>query len=351
MLPRKIGEIFERPEQFVVVSLHRGAARVQLQSGTEIRDIALLDLDADVNVTTDPSSAPVRKLVDSNTSVIIELDEAQVLQCEVSLPAETEERLADVIGFEMDRITPFHQDQVYFDFRITKRDKASRTVGVDLAVAPRKIVDKVLGRLVNYGIRPTVISVAGASQSFRPGRSDDVPINLLPPEQRIKSGRRERLMPWLLAVCAIALTAIAIYLPFYQRNNLLQQLDIVVAERKLAAMAAAATRDEINGEIERGNYLYNKRSEAPTILEILNELTLIMPDDTWIARLEVYGTRLSIQGESDNASSLIAIVENARFFKDARFSSPVINNPRSGQDRFALQAELDFGFPDMRTSR
>lgn len=351
MLPATVIELLSRHEQSVVTSIHDNAAHVRLQSGAVTRDIALLDLNTDSNeAATHASSAVIRSVVGSITPSILELDEAQVLRREVSLPAETEERLADVIGFEMDRLTPFHHDQVYFDFRITQRDKVSRSIKIELIVAPRKIVDGVLSHLASVGIKPSVISVAETSEPPSHKFLAEETFNLLPRDQRARPGRRERLLPRVLVFCTIVLAGIAIYLPFHQRNSLMEKLDSAVAELKIAATEATDTRNEIDSEIRRGNYLFTKRNEMPTILQMLDELTLILPDDTWISRLEVFGTRMQFQGESDDASSLIALIEGAENFKNAQFSSSVSNNPRTGQDQFALEAELNLGLPDSTDS-
>ena len=40
------------------------------------------------------------------------------------MPAATEENLPQVLSFEMDRLTPFRSDEVYFDHRVVGRDRA-----------------------------------------------------------------------------------------------------------------------------------------------------------------------------------------------------------------------------------
>src|SRR6185295_2369308 len=49
----------------------------------------------------------------------------------VTLPAATEENLAQVLGFEMDRLTPFKSDEVYFDQRVVSRDAADGQITVE----------------------------------------------------------------------------------------------------------------------------------------------------------------------------------------------------------------------------
>ena len=53
----------------------------------------------------------------------------------VTMPAATEENLRQVLGFEMDRLTPLRADEVYFDYRVVSRDAAAGQIAVQLAVA------------------------------------------------------------------------------------------------------------------------------------------------------------------------------------------------------------------------
>src|SRR5207247_4977095 len=69
----------------------------------------------------------------------------------VSLPAATEENLEQVLGFEMDRLTPFRAEDVYFDHRVVGRDPTSGQVHVLLAVARRDLVDSKVERLRAWG--------------------------------------------------------------------------------------------------------------------------------------------------------------------------------------------------------
>jgi general secretion pathway protein L len=81
----------------------------------------------------------------------------------LSLPSPTEENLKEVLGFEMDRYTPFALEDVYFDFKIVKRDPARDLINVLLMVVKKDVVEfylKLLQR-VNITVRSIeVISTA-----------------------------------------------------------------------------------------------------------------------------------------------------------------------------------------------
>lgn len=75
----------------------------------------------------------------------------------LSLPSPTEENLREVLGFEMDRYTPFALEDVYFDFKIVKRDEARDLINVLLMVVKKDVVEYYLKLL--QGINITVRSI------------------------------------------------------------------------------------------------------------------------------------------------------------------------------------------------
>src|SRR5580765_4978568 len=58
----------------------------------------------------------------------------RTLRRELTLPAAAEDKLRQVLAFEMDRQTPFKADQVYFDYRVVQRDAVAKNLKVELHV-------------------------------------------------------------------------------------------------------------------------------------------------------------------------------------------------------------------------
>ena len=58
---------------------------------------------------------------------------------EVELPAAAEENLHQVLGFEMQRFTPFRTADVHYDHEVTERGEGR--LRVRLAVVPKRVVD------------------------------------------------------------------------------------------------------------------------------------------------------------------------------------------------------------------
>ncbi len=77
----------------------------------------------------------------------------------ITLPAPTEENLKDVLGYEMDRYTPFALEDVYFDYKIVTRDEANDSIQVLLMVVKKEVIDYYLTLLQRINVRTRCVEV------------------------------------------------------------------------------------------------------------------------------------------------------------------------------------------------
>ena len=75
-------------------------------------------------------------------------------------------------------------------------------------------------------------------------------------------------------------------------------------------------------------------------IALLDELTAVLPDGTWVENLDIKGKEIRIQGQSTQASALIGLVEESKWFRGATFLAPVTADRATGKDRFSLAAQL-----------
>jgi general secretion pathway protein L len=71
---------------------------------------------------------------------------------------------------------------------------------------------------------------------------------------------------------------------------------------------------------------------------LLNDLSILIPHDTFLQRLQRKGNKLTLKGESASASSLIEQLEASPLLSEVRFSSAVTQLPGSDRERFAITA-------------
>lgn len=262
--------------------------------------------------------------------VVLRVSAAQALTRILTLPLAAEKNPRQVAGFEMDRLTPFAASQVYYDVMVLERQPEQRRLRVELTVLPRPAVDPVLAPLRQRGLSPDALDVTGS----RPG------LNLLPPEQRPRRDEWGRRLRTAVMATSLLLVAVAVALPIWQQHQLVREVSSQIAQTQQAASQALTLRDQLDQALSSSRMLAQKKRAVPSKVELLRELTTILPDDTWVERLQINGDNAQLIGQSAKASALIGIVESSRLFNSAGFQSPVNTDPRTGKERFVLGAKI-----------
>ena len=279
----------------------------------------------------DASDAALPDIQAHTRQVVLLLPPNQILDTIVTLPAATEENLHEVLSFEMDRLTPFTADQVYYGFDIIDRSNAKGTIDLQLLVAPRSTVDELLSMLQRVGLRASVISAKADSERLHD-------INLLPRDRAQKARAAAQWLNIGLAVTTLVLLVAVVAIPLLQKRHLIAELEPQVT----AAMEAAQEGSRLKRNIEliaTGSAELLARKEArPMAIAIVDEMSRILPDNTWVSRIDIAGNEIQIQGQSEAAESLIGLIEESPSFENARFRSPVTQIPQTDSENFHLSA-------------
>lgn len=261
---------------------------------------------------------------------VLRFPAGQALVRVLTLPLAAEKNLCQVAGFEMDRLTPFTAAQVYYDVAALERQPEQRRLRIELIAVPRAAVEPVLTYLRQQGLPPDALEIAGA----RPG------LNLLPLEQRPRRGLWSQRWRSAAIIVSFLLVAAAVLLPIWQQRSLVLDALTRIDQAQKAAHQAMALRDQLDRNLATSRMLAQKKQSIPARIDLLRELTAILPDDTWVERLQIKGDTVQIIGQSSKASALIGIVESSKLFNGAAFTSPVTTDPRTGKERFMLNARI-----------
>lgn len=263
-------------------------------------------------------------------------DEALVRR--VTMPAATEENLAQVLGFEMDRLTPFKSDEVYFDHRVISHD-ANGQILVQVAIARRDVVDAQVAKLRALGVSVQGVSVR--DDIGHPG----APLDLLPTEQRgERETSRERTIQWLLAAVVVVLLAVALTLPAWQKRQAVIAMHPVVGKSKQAAEATDTIARELDKQVADYNFLLARKHGTYPVLAFVEEISRLLPDNTWLSQLDVKvvgkGREVQISGETTSSSKLIEILEQSTLLQNAAPRGTVVRGSQPGTERFQIAAEV-----------
>jgi general secretion pathway protein L len=326
-LPRGAQRLFIRPPVRLIVETDESEIIAFQENGDDAHELGRCSFqipDSDALLRGGSRSKP------KWNQVVFRLPGARALSKVVSLPLAAEANLRQVIGFEIDRYTPFRLDQVYYDVHVLDRQTGARRLQVQITVVLRSVLDPFLERLAQLGLSPDVVDVADGNED----------INLLPLEKRPSRSRAEARLTGILFLVTLLTLMVAVLLPLWQQRQIEKALGPLVRSAQQEAQKVSELRDNLQEFIQSSRFLVEKKQSAPLVIDILNELTAILPDSTWVEQLEIKDDAVQIRGQSMEASSLIGLVEKSGLFHGVMFLSPVTADRRTGRDRFFLSAQL-----------
>jgi general secretion pathway protein L len=287
-------------------------------------------------VTIDAKGQPSNTPRDARGRVRLVLAREEALMRRVTLPAATEENLAQVIGFEMDRLTPFRAEDVYFDHRVVARDPTTGQIQVQVALARRDAVDPKVERLRALGANVQGVTIQDDATAPNP-------LDLLPHEMKgQRDMRRDLLIPGL-AFAVLALLVVALLLPVYQKRATVIELHPVLAKAKQEAEATDVIRTALEKQVTDYNFLVTRKQGTWPTLAFIEEVSRLLPDNTWVSQMDVKtagkNREVQVTGETASASKLIEIFEQSTVLQNATPKGAVVRGSIPGTERFMIVAE------------
>ena len=267
--------------------------------------------------------APLVAAHGSSPGVIVSLSPRASLRKMLSLPVALEDHLHQALAYDLDRHTPFKPEELYFDAVVVDRDAAHNTLRVDLAAARRSLVDTVLRQAESFGARVVGVTVdppvtASASR-----------LNLLPPDRRVAAPgflRWQFVLPAVLLALGIVT---ALVIPLVQERAEAIALSDLADQARDRAAVSDRLRTELEQRVGDYNFALERKYAFPGTLQVLDDVTRILPDDTWLTQLEVHAMRgkdaqreVTMRGESANAGRLVSLLEDSKLFTQAAPRSP-----------------------------
>jgi general secretion pathway protein L len=179
--------------------------------------------------------------------------------------------------------------------------------------------------------------------------AERLPLNLLPPEHRVKSAPRLGTANSWLAALALILSGVALALPVWQKQQAIAALNPLVVAAMREAEGADRLKTELNTLVQTYDFLLQRKHAYPAATAVIDELTRVLPDGTWLRQLNLRshpkGWEIQIQGETTISSRLASVIEDSPLFRDAGFKSPLIKGQAPASERFHLGAELESAPP------
>jgi general secretion pathway protein L len=263
------------------------------------------------------------------TSAVLRLPPELVLEQQATLPIAAERDPERVLQYEMDRITPFTADELFWAWTIERRDRAQGRLHLRLSLVPKARLVPVLDALRQAGVRPAAL------EAVAPG---GVPRRIA--LDRAQPARwRRRGLALAGAVCA-ALAIAAVAVPFWVQSVRSAEIERQIAELRPKVEMAETLRRRILSSAAGTDVFAEQRGRVGDVLQMLATLTELLPDDTFLNELTFRSRIVTISGQSAGAARLIAALAAEPSIRNPAFAAPVTRNEGTRGEGFSIKAEV-----------
>lgn len=334
-VPRKFLDALARDKCQLVVEINSETAKVsfvnQLQE-TQLGEFEINELGKE-----EVQSLTSGNKEYSDAKIILRVPEALSVTQDVFLPAAAEANLRQVMTYELDRYTPFHAEQVYFDFIKQGLANNKALIHLLLVLVKKSTLENMYQQCLSLGLQPFYAD--SQAQLVSPDKSHSQ-YNLLPKNLCQKANKK----PLFIMLGSILLTfTLIIALMVIPLGRATEQLnELKQRSRKVEKIAREIedSKKSIDYLFQATQVLIDKKKAAPSLVELMNTVTEVFGDDTWVSQWRYFNNTLQLTGQSGSASNLIASLEKTTNFSNTKFISPVTKDNRSGLERFKISTEV-----------
>lgn len=327
-LPQRLREVLEHPQPRLLVSVVDKQLRLDDVGDDKDEPVVVVALNEGKALAASKIRTALERY-EQRPETVFAIPAHAVLRKELTFPSAAEENLTQVLAYEMDRHTPFSADKVYFDYRVLQRDTESKTIRVELYVARREQVDRVL-KLVDD--RDLVLHGVDVADERGP-----MGVNLLPATRRAPLKNNRLRLNLLLGLVFVVLLYVVMWQSLAVKERALDRY----RERVSAVFQEASAVTELKTELETARdgatFLVQRRNDHPVLINVLRDLTRALPDDTWVQRLQVKEDKIIVNGQAPNATALISILEQVPCLASPSFPGSITQDPQTGKERFNIE--------------
>jgi Tfp pilus assembly protein PilN len=168
-------------------------------------------------------------------------------------------------------------------------------------------------------------------------------INLIPPALRPRRRKSMRKLFIGITLCLLACVIAAAALRWDVSRSMEQEKTAATLGKLAREYKVVEARREA---LERNEKLYQAAmlidSSDFDKLEILRELTEIIPEDSWLTEFNYRSAQreIKLSGYALSASQLLPLLEQSGLFENVRFTSPITTDQRLQKEQFRLEMQL-----------
>jgi len=249
----------------------------------------------------------------------------------LELPRRATEFLEGIVRAQIDRLTPWSSNDAAFGWSQPTQLANDRIV-TTVAATPRGPVASLAGAVAGLGVDSVVVCTS--PQGAEPG-SGAIKVFEQGARSALEVGRIRRTILAILLVGALVAGAAGVAAVLIGGDLEDRRSDVL---RHIAARRASILAGDANDKVAA---LAQRKHEIPSSMIVLDVLSQILPDHTYVTELRIVGDKMQIVGVTRDAPSWIQLIDQSKHFTRATFFAPTTRGPSDPGERFHIEAHIE----------
>lgn len=162
----------------------------------------------------------------------------------------------------------------------------------------------------------------------------------------LKRGRHEKQKAPLALTVILLLVIASLWLfyliaPLRVEGRKLQQISSQIGQKKEEAKKVEDLKKEAESLGAEIALINNFKDDRIMALDIMKELTTILPKSAWVSRMKITAASVDIEGYAATATELLPKLEASKYFAKVEFASSTMRDARMNADRFNIRMEIE----------
>ena len=250
----------------------------------------------------------------------------------LELPARAAGFLDGIVRAQIDRLTPWNASEAVFGCSAPVESGAESITTV-IAATTRKVAMTYVQAV--SGFHPAAVAVCTDVAERNAGR---VKVFEQKARGHLDAVKLSRALSIVLGVAVVA-ALVSVIAATYVADNLGGQESELA--RQISARRAAIRAGTDSGDRSPIAALERRKYETPASVIVLDALSRLLPDHTYVTELHLAGSKLQIVGITRDAPSLIPLIEQSQHFTRATFYAPTTRAPSDPGERFHIEVRVE----------
>ncbi len=249
----------------------------------------------------------------------------------LQLPRRATDFLEGIIRAQIDRLTPWSAAEAAFGW-LPSADAGGDRMTVTIAATARGLLSPYVEAIRGLDVEAVIISTPAPEGHAATIRVLEQKIEGAVEARRMRRGLTVAVVG-LAAVCvaSIILSSIVGSVLDSRREEIVQK----ISERR------AVLEPDGDANSAASLALQQKKHATPASVLVYDELSRILPDNTYLTEMRIEGDKLQIVGLSPDAPELIHLMEKSPHFTHAAFFAPTTRTPSESRQHFFIEAHIE----------